>query len=75
MADFEINREPFEDSAGIPPYTFVGPFCYSLRCVLCRNEVPHTTEQHLILSTGFEPNYPHACKCGCAIRFGDPIRG
>lgn len=27
-------------------YSFVGPFAYSLACVQCRHEVPHTQEQH-----------------------------
>jgi hypothetical protein len=28
------------------PYQWQGPFCYSLRCQLCRDEVSHTWEQH-----------------------------
>ena len=38
----------------IPEYTFHGPFAYSLRCVLCRRECPHTIEQHDILRFGIE---------------------
>lgn len=39
--------------APIQPYAFNSEdFCYSLRCTLCRHEVEHTREQHLILSRG-----------------------
>lgn len=36
----------------LAPAPFVGPFAYSYRCVLCRDNVRHSEEQHLILSTG-----------------------
>lgn len=36
------------------PYTFVGDFAYSLRCPLCRMEVPHSEEEHDILRCGVE---------------------
>jgi hypothetical protein len=35
-----------------PQYTFVGPFAYSLRCLLCRMEIEHTRDQHDILRSG-----------------------
>jgi hypothetical protein len=36
----------------LSPTPFVGTFAYSYRCVLCRDNTPHTEEQHMILSTG-----------------------
>jgi hypothetical protein len=37
-----------------PAYQWNGPFCYSLRCQLCRDERPHTHEEHDALRFGWE---------------------
>jgi hypothetical protein len=66
----------------IPPYAFKSPyFSYDLRCCECLAERPHSEEVHLVLTRGWSPEkaqrvireYPHACKCGCDIRFGNPV--
>lgn len=54
IPDKHWSRE--QSDVAIPPYPFVGPFAYSLRCVLCRMETPHTQEQHDILRCGIEAN-------------------
>lgn len=38
-----MNNEPIEE------YPWHGPFAHSMRCSQCRNEVPHTREEHDIL--------------------------
>jgi hypothetical protein len=45
ISDME-SYEMRELGPEIKPYEFRGPFNYSLRCTLCRNEVEHSREQH-----------------------------
>jgi hypothetical protein len=42
------------EHSNIPCYEWRGPFAYSMRCALCRHEVPHTEQEHDALRLGLD---------------------